>query len=343
MQKKIKTAIIGLGRMGVSHCAIANAHPSVDLVAVCEPSAFIAKAISKYSNFKCYKSYEEMLEKQELDCAIITTPTKFHPSMVESCLEKGLHVFVEKPFCLSPELGLPLVNKALERNLVNQVGYHNRFIGTFGEARKIVKDNLLGEIKHVLGEAYGPVVLEDKDKTWRSSIEEGGGCLYDYASHVINLLQFVIGGSPTSVYGSTLKSIYSKSVDDAVYSTLVWDRNLSGQLSVNWSDATYRKMSTQVTILFSEGKIICDAQELKIFFKNEPKVPGFEKGWNMRWVTDFPSKSNYYLRGEEYSDQIAHFFDCVQGKETENRNSFKESYETDCVVQMIREDNSRRA
>jgi len=342
MQKKIKMGIIGLGRMGISHCAIANSHPNVNLVAVCEPSAFLSAAVSKHTDFSCYKKFEKMLDQEELDCAIITTPTKFHPGMVDQCLESGLHVFVEKPFCLSPDLSLPLVKKAEARKLINQVGYHNRFIGTFREVKKIVEQNILGEIKHIHGEAYGPVVLQAKDDTWRSNIEEGGGCLYDYATHVINLLQFVIGQSPQSVYGSTLKSIYSKNVDDAVFSTLVWGNNISGQISVNWSDATYRKMSTQITILFTEGKIICDAQELRIFFKDEPKIPGYDKGWNIKWVTDFPSSANYYLRGEEYSEQIDHFIDCILNNEMKNVNSFETAYQTDCVVQMIRTDHEGR-
>ena len=47
--------------------------------------------------------------------------------------------------------------------------------------------NVLGELVHFTGEAYGPVVTKEKVGTWRSKPEEGGGCLYDYASHVINL------------------------------------------------------------------------------------------------------------------------------------------------------------
>ena len=141
-------------------------------------------------------------------------------------------------------------------------------------------------------EAYGPVVLKEKGMTWRSESSEGGGCLYDYATHVINLVQFLVG-SPDKVSGTVLRNIYSKSVSDAVYSTLHFPQGLSGQLSVNWSDETYRKMSTRITVLAKKGKIIVDAQELKVFFRENPIDANYEKGWNMRWVTDLSPEVHF--------------------------------------------------
>jgi len=72
-----------------------------------------------------------------------------------------------------------------ENNLINQVGYHNHFIGTFRELKRLIKSGILGDLVHFTGEAYGPVVIKPKGGTWRSDPGEGGGCLFDYASHVI--------------------------------------------------------------------------------------------------------------------------------------------------------------
>jgi hypothetical protein len=67
-------------------------------------------------------------------------------------------------------------------------------------------------------------VLKSKTANWRSNQSEGGGCLYDYASHILNLIQEIIG-RPVKVKGSTLKKIYSDQVEDAVYSTLILENN----------------------------------------------------------------------------------------------------------------------
>lgn len=338
----IKAGVIGLGRMGVSHSAIINVHPDVDLAAICEPSIFVASAVEKHANIACYKNFKKMVDSTGLECIFITTPTKFHFEMVHYALEAGLHVFVEKPFCLTLEHGKKLVELASRKQVVNQVGYHNRFIGTFREAKRLLDSKAIGEVYHVLGEAYGPVVLKEKGKTWRSDTSEGGGCLYDYATHVVNLVQFMVG-SPESVSGAVLKSIYSGGVDDAVYSTIHFGSGMSGQLSVNWSDETYRKMSTQITILAKKGKIIVDAQELKVFFREVPTDDGtYEQGWNMRWVTDLSPDVGFYLRGEEYSAQIEYFVECIKNKSLDNINSFASAYATDSVVNLLKKDAQSR-
>jgi predicted dehydrogenase len=340
-KQMIKAGIIGFGRMGVSHCAIANAHPDVEVAAICEPSGFVTKAVEKYAGLSCYKDFKKVIDSVSLDCVFITTPTKLHYEMVQYAVDAGLHVFVEKPFCLTPEDSAALVKLAEEKQVVNQVGYHNRFVGTFCEAKRIVEMGGIGEVYHVLGEAYGPVVLKKKGSTWRSKSSEGGGCLYDYAAHVINLVEFMTG-TPDMVSGAVLKSIYSQSVDDAVYATLVYNKGITGQLSVNWSDETYRKMSTSVTLLGSKGKIIVDAQELKVYFKDEPMEDSFEKGWNMRWVTDLSPDVDFYLRGEEYSAQIDHFIACIKEKNFDNINSFAKAHATDKVIAMIQKNAQRK-
>lgn len=333
----IRTALAGLGKMGISHCSILNAHPNVELVAVCDTSKLLLNAGGKFTSFRRYTDFQKMIEECELDCVVVATPTKLHANMISSVLNQGTAVYVEKPFCLNLDEGMEMVSLAEKKQLPNQVGYHNRFIGTFIEAKRLLDQGVLGDIYHVSGEAYGPVVLHPKGGTWRSAKSEGGGCLYDYASHVVNLIQLFVG-SPVSVAGTVLKSIYSKQVDDAVYATLLFDGDLTGQLAVNWSDESYRKMSTQLTMLGKKGKIIVDAQECRIFMREEAAGEGLNQGWNVRYVTELTKPVGFYLRGEEYSAQIDYFIQCVEDNRLDNINSFSSALQTDIVVDMLRKD-----
>jgi len=330
----IKGAIIGLGKMGLSHAAILGAHPDAEMVALCDTSSLVLDAFKKYSQVKTYNDYREMLEKEPLDFILIATPTKFHYPMARLALERGLHVFCEKPFSLTVSEGEELVRLAGKKWLVNQVGYHNHFIGTFRELKRLLQSGVLGELVHFTGEAYGPVVVKEKVGTWRSKPEEGGGCLYDYASHVINLIQEIIA-RPVKASGTHLKSIFSKGVEDAVYSTLILENGLSGILSVNWSDETYRKMSTSITVQGKNGKIICDATEIKIYLKEPVVKEGLDKGWTIKYITDLAIPVNFYLRGEEYSAQIDNFIDCIVNKKQTSYNSFEQGLYTDKVIEMI--------
>lgn len=333
----VKGAIIGLGKMGLSHASIVGAHPKVDLTAVCDTSSLVLDAFKKFSEIRPYSNYKKMISDEELDFVVIATPTKFHYPMVKLALEKGIHVFCEKPFTLSLEEGKELQELATKKNLINQVGFHNHFIGTFRELKRLLNSNILGELVHFSGEAYGPVVTKEKGGTWRSNPEDGGGCLYDYASHVINLIQEIIG-RPQKIKGTLLKSIYSKGVEDAVYSLLELESGLTGTLLVNWSDETYRKMSTSITIQGKRGKVICDATEVKIFLKQANQQEKLDKGWTTKYITDFAIPVDFYLRGEEYSAQIDYFVNCIVNNQKPQYNSFEQAMYTDKVIEMIVKD-----
>jgi predicted dehydrogenase len=113
---------------------------------------------------------------------------------------------------------------------------------------------------------------------------------------------------------------------------------LTGTLLVNWSDETYRKMSTSLTLQGKKGKIICDATEIKIFLKEPLAAEKLDKGWTIKYITEFAIPVNFYLRGEEYSAQIDHFVDCILNKKQAQYNTFEQALYTDSVIEMIVQD-----
>jgi len=334
----IKTAIIGLGKMGLSHVAILGGHADVELTAVCDTSSMVLNAFNRYRpDIKIYEDFQKMYNSEELDAVVIATPTKLHHMMAKPAIEKGIHIFCEKPFSLTLEQGEEMTSLVEKHKVINQVGYHNHFIGTFREMKRLIKENVIGDLLHFTGEAYGPVVVKEKGNTWRSKSSEGGGCLFDYASHVLNLIQEVID-RPVRVKGTLLKKFFSKEVEDGVFSSLITSSGLSGTISVNWSDETYRKMSTSLTVFGSKGKIVCDATELKVFLKEENTNEKLTKGWSIKYITDLALPVDFYLRGEEYSAQLDYFIENVKNKKVGDINTFEQALYTDKVIEMLIKD-----
>ncbi|MBS0333553.1 MAG: Gfo/Idh/MocA family oxidoreductase [Proteobacteria bacterium] len=337
----IRVALVGLGKMGASHLSIVNAHPQVKVAAVCDSTGYVLDVLAKYTGFDVFSNYEEMLRSVELDAVIIATPSRFHAPMVQAALEKGLHVFCEKPFCLDPADSLRLAEIAEQRGLVNQVGYHYRFVGAFQEMKRLLDLGAVGRVTHILAEAYGPVVLRPKGSTWRSQRTEGGGCLYDYAAHPLNLLNWCFG-APVGVGGSVVNKIFSRDSDDEVYSTLYFPDGVSAQLSVNWSDESYRKMSTKVTVWGTKGRLYADRQECQAYLRDDATIPeGYTPGWNVRYTTELTEEVWFYVRGEEYSAQIDHFVRAVDDKVGETTSSFRSAAATDRILSMILTDAER--
>jgi predicted dehydrogenase len=332
----IRLAVVGLGKMGLSHLAMINAHPNVRVEAICDSTGYVLDVLNKYTGVRTYTEIDKMLSEVDLDGVIIATPSSMHSSMVRAVLEKGLHVFCEKPFCLDTKEGEEVTRLAKEKDLVNQVGYHYRFVGAFKEVKRLVDANAIGEVTHILAEAYGPVVLKPKGSTWRTQQSQGGGCLYDYAAHPINLVNWYLG-EPRAVGGSVLNKIFSRDTDDEVFSTLYYEGGKSAQISVNWSDESYRKMSTMITIWGTNGRIYADRQECQVYLRDDFNAPiGYQKGWNIRYTTDMTEPVWFYLRGEEYSAQLDYFVRCIEERNTKsNVNSFGEAMKTDRVISML--------
>jgi predicted dehydrogenase len=339
----IKIAVVGLGKMGLSHLAIVKAHPEVELAAVCDSSSYVLGVLKKYTGVATYSDYDAMLRELELDAVLIATPSRTHAGMVRKALERGLHVFCEKPFTLSVADAEELTALAGERGAVTQVGYHNRFVGAFAEVKRLLDAGAIGKITHVLGEAYGPVVLKPKGGTWRSRKEEGGGALYDYAAHPLNLLNWYLG-EPAGVGGTVLNPIFSREIDDEVHGTLFYDDGVSARISVNWSDESYRKMTTRITIWGTAGRIFADRQECQAYLRDTATVPtGYELGWNVRYTTELTEPVGFYLRGEEYSAQIDHFVARIHNRRLDAINGFESAAATDRVIAMMIADAAKGA
>lgn len=342
--RRVRVGVVGVGKMGLSHLSIVRALEHVELVGVVDATEYLLDVLHKYTGASTYPTMEKMLEHASPDAVIIATPTGSHAALVRSALERGVHVFCEKPLTLRAAESAELAALAEERGLVAQVGYHNRFIATFREVKRLLELGAIGRLTHVLAEAYGPVVLKAKGSTWRSRRTTGGGCLYDYAAHPLDLLQWYLG-APQRVRGSVLNSIFSADIDDEVYSTLDYDDGLSAHLSVNWSDESFRKMSTSMTISGSQGRIVADRQEIRVYLRDTAVIPtGYHAGWNVKYTTELTEPVSFYLRGEEYSAQLESFIAAVHADEPRAReNGFIGAVETDRVIEQILADSATGA
>ena len=338
--RTVRLGVVGLGKMGLSHLSMINAHPGVRVEAVVDAAGYLLDVLSKYTGLATFGSIEAMLGQRDLDAVIIATPTKLHAPMVRSILEAGVDVFCEKPLSLTAADSAALAALAADTGRVTQVGYHNRFVGAFREVKRLLDLGAIGRVTHLQAEAYGPVVLRGKGGTWRSDRNEGGGALFDYAAHPLDLMTWY-AGEVQGVGGTVLESVFSASTEDQVYGTLFFDQGISGQLSVDWSDESYRKMTTQLTISGTAGRIYADRQECRVYLRDTaPELDGYTRGWNVRYTTELTDPVWFYLRGEEYSAQLDYFVESVLARRTDGLNSFASAAATDRALSLLTADAS---
>ena len=336
----LKAGFIGFGRMGITHFSILNTHPSVEIAGMCDQSGTMLNMVKKYVGVEVYSDYRKMIAEIPLDFVIISTPPNSHSEIIRFAIDNNIHTFTEKPFALTVADGQQTFAHLENKPLVNQVGYVNRFHDIFMEVKKLLNTGVIGKVKNFNSEMYGAIVLKDSKASWRGKRKMGGGCMYEFASHCIDLIVYFLG-QPHNVVGSVLQSIYSSGVEDLVSSTFIYNKGISGTVMVNWSDESYRKPTFIINIFGTKGKITAYKQSYKIFLKNDDQVNGFHKGWNTRYITDIARGVRFYVRGNEFTRQLDYFVDCIEQGRTDNIASFAEALKTDIIMEEIIKDTAR--
>src|SRR6266498_4075746 len=151
MSQKIRTAVIGAGWWSTAHHIPGLlAHPDAELVAVCDPhEERLANAVQAFELQKTYRDYREMLEKETLDAAIIVTPHATHFEIARDCLQKNLHLLIEKPMTLFARDARELLLMAEEHSLQIALGYAYLYFQHAERAKAALSSGQLGEIQYV--------------------------------------------------------------------------------------------------------------------------------------------------------------------------------------------------
>jgi predicted dehydrogenase len=141
----LKTAIIGLGRMGRFHLSALSDVSELDIAALAEPSADAMDMAAKLLPTAApYSDITGALAHPGLEACIVVTPTPTHSDVVTAALDTGLHVLCEKPLSLDAVDGDRLGATAAERGRVLQVGFWRRFSPPWRTAKDRIDGDEIG-------------------------------------------------------------------------------------------------------------------------------------------------------------------------------------------------------
>lgn len=333
--QKIKLAIIGAGRMGITHYSIINSHPDVEIESVADPSTLVLTMMKKYLPVKTYKDYNELLEQSSPDGILVCTPPNLHFDIIKKAAEKEIHVFAEKPFTTKKAEALELAQIYSNKKLINQVGYVLRYNDCFVKSKQLIEDGMLGKVIRFKTEKFSCTITSGDDSSgWRAARASGGGAIFEMASHAIDLVNYLIG-KPDKVVGTALNHIYSKNVEDAVSSTFLYKDGKSGIVDINWSDTSYRKPTSKVEVFGTEGKLVVNEHSIKIFLNEKNKQEKLQKGWNTLYITDVFKNVPFYVRGNEFTRQLYDFADTILGKKEQSLCTFEDGVNTLDIIEAM--------
>ncbi|HEV8597210.1 MAG TPA: Gfo/Idh/MocA family oxidoreductase [Candidatus Dormibacteraeota bacterium] len=297
-----RIALIGLGAMGQNHLRVLSDLDDVELVAICDQDAEIIDAAASNHSLHPYTSWDEMLDREKLDAAIIAVPTRFHLAAGLAALKHGLHVLVEKPIAANLQEGRQLVAAAKRAGRILGVGHIERFNPAVRELQRRVSAGEIGRLFQLQARRLGPFPARIRDV----------GVVIDLATHDLDVMDHLAASEVQRLYAETEQRIHTDH-EDILNALLKFESGVLGVLQVNWLTPTKIR---ELTVLGERGLFVCNylTQELT-HYKNADVLTSAEARRQPRAVTEGESVTLPIVQAEPLKLELQAFLQAVRGEQ----------------------------
>ena len=276
----MKVVQIGVGGWGKNHSRVLSEFGV--LSAICDTNSQCAEEFGKKYSVNFYNSFENLLEKEKFDAALVCTPTFTHSDITTRLIENKKHVFVEKPMTYLSEDGQNLIDAAKRNNVILTCGYIERFNPAVASVKDFIKSQKYGDLIRL--EFY-------REHRMPQHIKDVG-VIYDTSVHDIDTAMWLFDETPEVVYAIAGKINHEH--EDFATIMLGFKDNKTATISSNWiTPIRVRNFNAVCT----EARIFSDfiTQEIRIETDNGTENPKNEKA-------------------EPLSLEIKNFLDSIEGK-----------------------------
>ncbi len=218
--RSVNVGLVGFGFSGATfHAPIVNAVQGLNLRKVVSSNA--EKVRSSLSDVSVVESFDLLIEDDEIELVIITTPNEHHFPMAKQALESGKHVVIEKPFAVSVDECERLIDVAQTNGKLLSVYHNRRFDSDFLTIQKLLKEDHLGEVM-TFEAHYDRYRAEVRDR-WREQDRKGSGILFDLGSHLIDQA-LTLFGIPDAISADVMAQREDGKTDDYFHLILHYGR-----------------------------------------------------------------------------------------------------------------------
>ena len=165
------------------HAPFIEAHPGFELTGIVERNR--EESRERYPNARLFRSVEALCADPETDLIIVNTPSYLHLEHAKLAIAAGKNLLVEKPFTIAVSEAEELIDRAEKKGVSITIYQNRRYDGDFRAVKKILTENLLGEIREVQFryDRYRPVY---GGKPHKEGSLPGAGNMYDLSPHLVD-------------------------------------------------------------------------------------------------------------------------------------------------------------
>lgn len=297
-------ASIGVGMFGKWHATAYQRHPLVDFRAICDLDEARAKeAAELYGAAYHTTKLDDILNDDTIKAVSVATPDHAHRDVAVACAKAGKHILVEKPLATTVEDAEAIVNAAREAGVILMTDFHNRANPPMVAARNAIRAGDIGKPSYIYTRLSNTIAVPQDMLKWSGH----SSALWFLGSHMVDVVNWMIGDEPESVYVVSRKGILNDLGIDAPdfhVATVEYKNGAVGVFEHAWIlPNTYNAVKDlKLEILGSKGAISIDGSHNRMF-----EVYTGEKGAFMDMVVPpfGPHLTGFVL------DAVAHFIETV--------------------------------
>lgn len=205
-QKELRVGIVGLGRMGRTHLEALDRSGRLHVLAVADPAPE-ARAFAEDRGLGAFGSIEELVAADQVDAAIVASPTSTHLDAIQELAAVGIHVLSEKPCGYRADEARAAGNLAERAHVVLQIGYWKRFVAPLRELRDRIERGELGDISLISCFQW------DERPPSPAFRAVSGGPAIDMAVHEFDLMRWLTGQEVVAVSGYASTTTFESAVE----------------------------------------------------------------------------------------------------------------------------------
>jgi len=291
-QKDINIAMIGCGYWGKNLAR--NFHEIGNLKAVCDPNPQTAENFRNLYDVPAL-SWEEVLADKEINAVALAVPAEMHYGMAIAAMEKGKHVYVEKPIALDVSEAEMMVAKSEETNLTLMVGHLLQYHPVFRKLKELVNNGKIGNVEYIYSNrlSLGKVRREEN-------------VLWSFAPHDISMVLALANEEPNKVT-ATGKSYLGQDVEDITTANLEFPNGLKAHIFSSW---THPFKEQRLVVIGNKGMLTFEDHqpwEEKLTYY----AHSFDKGERETVPTKAGAEHIVVDQGEPLKDECQHFVDSI--------------------------------
>jgi predicted dehydrogenase len=290
MKADYLVVIIGAGGIARRHLLALESMDQVRCVSIADLQESRAVSYAKEFHARAYRSYQEMLEQEEPDIAIITLPHYLHHEAVMACAARHIHMLLEKPMGLSVAECDEMIDAAVEGHAVLMIGHTQHYLPENRAAKDWIDSGRLGRILMLQDTRHIHYFNETRPSWFFRQKESGGGILANLGSHSVDKLQWFTGQRVSRVLADVIRPGTVGDVEGAGLVMLQTAGGVTASLCLSGYKGAPRN---ETEIIFTGGMLRLSSEGLWV-----------SEGGDYRQVELTPQKDPFILQLEDLITSI---------------------------------------